>query len=350
MWTEIYRPKRVEELVGQEAVVKRLKGFVAVKTVPNLLLWGPKGTGKTSMVYALATELYDNYAENLMFVECADFSEQRKKWLRDDDRFKHFYSDSKSAMDIFKGMLREYATLSPITAEFKLLVFNNADLLPVDAQQALRRTMERSNKTSRFIFCTTKPAGVIPAIRSRCLNLYFRSLAKSGALDTLLKAIAQKEGIELSDGGLLMLKRYAQGDAGAAINMLEAASASSSQISGKALKEVVRTVFRQRTKVDALIESVFAGKSKDIRTALEKLIKDERKDGQSFMVLLHEALRRKMNAARSDPELFARLMLYESETDYELCYSLNNMIHIEEMMMKWHQQQNSGGSKQPGII
>jgi len=350
MWTEKYRPKKIKELVGQDVVVKRLKGFVNEKTVPNLLLWGLKGTGKTSMVYALAAELYDNYDENLLLIECSDFIEQRKKWLQDNNRFKRFYDDQKSAMDIFKGMIREYAVLAPITAEFKLIVFSNADLLPPDAQQALRRTMERSNRTSRFIFCTTKPAGVIPAIRSRCLNLYFRSLAKSDALDTLLRRIAREEGIELTEGGLLMLKRYAQDDAGAAISMLEASSAISSLIDGKAVKEVVRALFMQRKKVDALVESVFRGESKSMRTDLERLINDERKEGRKILLELYEALRSKMNAERCDQKLFARLMLYTGETDYELCYSLNNMMHIEEMMVKWHQQQNSGVNKQPGII
>ena len=350
MWTEKYRPKRVEEIVGQDAVVKRLKGFVKERTTPNLLLWGPKGTGKTSMVYAVAAELYDSYEENLVVIECSDFMEQRKKWLRDDERFKLFYNEQKSAIDIFKGTMREYAALAPITADFKLLVFNNADLLPLNAQQALRRTMERSNKTSRFVFCTTKPAGIIPAIRSRCLNLFFRSLAKSDAMDTLLRRIAKEEGAELTEGGLLLLKVYARGDVGAAITMLEAASAISLLIDGKAIKEVVRNAFFQRKKVEEFVNSIFEGRYDKIRTDLEIMIKDERKDGPEFLVELHAALRRKMKVGRGDPVSFAQFMLYEGEADYELCNSLNNMIHIEEMITKWRQQQNSGGSKQPGII
>lgn len=335
MWTEKYRPRRVDELLGQDDVVKRIKGFVREKTVPNLLLWGTKGTGKTTLVYALATELYDNYDENLVFIECLDFMEQRKNWLLNSDRFKRFYDENKSAMSIFKDTIREYAALSPITADFKLLVFSNADVLPVDAQQALRRIMERSSKTSRFIFCTTKPAGVIPAIRSRCLNLYFRLLDKSDAMDRLLRRIASEEGVELTEDGLRILKQYAQGDTGAAIAMLEAASLSSSKIDGKALNEVVQTVSHQSKKVDKLIDSVFAGWSnEEVRMELEKQIKDERKDGQKFLVGLHEALRRKMKSGRGDPKLIARFMLYEGETDYELCNSLNNMIHLEEMLIK----------------
>ena len=343
MWREKYRPGSLAEIEGQDDVIDRLKSFTERKQVPNLLLWGSRGVGKTSSVLALAQELYGSHDENLFIVECRDFVEQRKKWLRADKRFRFYYDEHKSALDIFKDMIRSYAVLAPINAAFKLMAFNNADLLPVDAQQALRRIMERSSRTSRFIFITTKPSAIIPAIRSRCLNLLFQPLIKTGAMDRLLLRIASQEELELTDQGLAMLKRYAGGDAGTAIDIMEAASAisNSNRIDSEEIVVVAQELRKRSNRVADLIDMALAGRYRELRAELKRLMRDEKMSGREIVEAIHDiVLQRK---ARLGARRLAKVMIHIGDADYKLCSAFNSMIHIEELVVRCrHFYSNSG--------
>lgn len=340
MWIEEYRPKRLDELVGHDEVVTRLQGYVKERTIPNLLVWGPRGAGKTSLVYALAREFYGaEYAENLVHIETADFVLQGKRWLKENERFKLFYEEQKSALVLFKEMIREYAAISPISAPFKLLFFANADLLPRALQQALRRIMERSVRTARFVFATTKPASIIPALRSRCLNLPLRSLELTGALELVIRTIAEREGLTVTRRGLQLLADYARGDAGAAVTILEAAAAAAAPsrvIDTGDIEAVAELTYFHRKKAAEVLELAFEERYKDLRSRLEFLLREERLSGKELLVELHEALRRKMQTRQTtaDARLFAQLVTYEGEADLKLCTSFYSIVQLETMLLK----------------
>lgn len=364
IWIEKYRPRKIEEILGQEEVVKVIKEFIKRKTVPNLLLWGSKGTGtdRTSLVYALARQLYGEFCEeNLLLIESSDFVEQGKRWLKEDKRFNFFYKEEKTAFDIFKQIVREYAALPPINAKFRILFFNNADFLPKALQQSLRRTMENNSKTSRFIFSTTKPAAIISPLRSRCLNLHFNRIDKSGAMGILMKNIAAKEGITLGEGCIGALEKYSDGDIGVAINMLEAAaviervaamqnstSLSSSSFSDtntnmpnmlmvdkNSIEKVVVVIQRKNIEIEELIDLALSHRYKEAKKKMQFLIKEEGMKGREILAGIHEALKKKMKKKEHEKK-FAHLFLHESYTDFKLCNSLNSMIHLEEMLLKFN--------------
>ena len=186
LWIEKYRPQALEGVVGQEHVVRHLHRFAAERSVPHLLVTGPHGTGKSAAIECLAKALYgDSWDGNTTILDATSLFFQGKGSLATDERFAHLYRKDEGLSVNFKRIVRWYASMRPLGAEFKILVLDGAHSLPREIQQALRRTLERYSATCRFILCTTNQSGIIPAISSRCLPLSFSSVGGPIILDTL---------------------------------------------------------------------------------------------------------------------------------------------------------------------
>ena len=226
LWTEKYRPCSFSEILGQEPVVQHLSSFAASGTLPHLLLSGPHGTGKSTAVICLAKTLYhDNWELNTSVFPVADLFSQGKTCLEQDERFTHIYQKNLSLIANFKYILKWYASMRPLDAEFKLMVFEDAHTLTRDAQQALRRIMERTSNTCRFVFTTTNPSAIIPAVSSRCLPLFFAPVGQDIVLDHLM-VIRAKEAAgsqTCTDDDLDLIVQAAAGDMRRAVLLLQAA-------------------------------------------------------------------------------------------------------------------------------
>jgi replication factor C small subunit len=226
LWTERYRPLQFSEILGQDPVVHHLESFAASGTVPHLVLSGPHGTGKSASVSCFARALYgESWELNTSVFQTADVFLQGKTYLEQDERYSHLYQKSQSLINNFKYILKWYASIRPLDTEFKLMVFEDAHALTRDAQQALRRIMERYSPTCRFIFTTTNQSALIPAISSRCLPLFFSPISP----EVMLSHLAEIRDRELagkhpcSDDDLELIGVAAQGDMRRAILLLQVA-------------------------------------------------------------------------------------------------------------------------------
>jgi replication factor C small subunit len=186
LWIEKYRPQSLREVAGQEQVVRHLLQFAAGGSLPHLLVTGPHGTGKSSAIECLAKALYgEGWAGNTTVLDAASLFLQGKGSLAADERFSHLYRKDEGLSANFRRIVRWYASMRPLEAEFKILVIEGAHSLPREIQQALRRTLERYSATCRFILCTTNQSAIIPAISSRCLPLTFTPVEGSVILEIL---------------------------------------------------------------------------------------------------------------------------------------------------------------------
>ena len=207
MWTEKYRPKRLEDILGQDANVQELLGFLQNNSVPNMLLFGPPGTGKTSSILAFANEMYgnNNLKGNVLELNASD---ERK-------------------LETIRTKVKSFARTVPISgSQFKLLILDEADNLTSDAQQALRRIMEKYVRTCRFVLICNYPSKIIAPIQSRCVLLHFRPIQSTQFRERLLD-IAKSEGKGIDEASLELIEKAAEGDMRRAVNVLQAAASRS---------------------------------------------------------------------------------------------------------------------------
>jgi replication factor C small subunit len=201
-WTEKYRPKKLNEVIGQEHIVKVMKAFVEKKSMPHLLFAGPPGVGKTSLAYALANELYKSLAGNFLETNASD----------------------ERGIDVIRGKIKEFSrSLTANEVGFKIIFLDEADALTQDAQHALRRTMEVFSKETRMILSCNYSSKIIEPIQSRTAIFRFSQLEKKD-VEKMIRRIEKGENIKVSDEAIDVLYYISEGDLRKVINTLQGAA------------------------------------------------------------------------------------------------------------------------------
>ena len=318
LWIEKYRPEKLTDILGQDPVIQNLSSFAASKSVPHLILTGPHGTGKSVAIECFAKMLYkENWELNTSVFQTADLFLQGKAYLEQDDRFAHLYQKNQSLITNFKYIIKWYASLRPLDAEFKLMVFEDAHALTKDAQQALRRIMERASTTCRFIFSTTNQSALIPPVTSRCLPLFFSPVDQNVILRHL-RTIRERENSGIhpcSDDDLELIAQVAQGDMRRAILLLQVALEA-----GRC--QDLFTIAQSET-ANVATSAIDALKKGDVRNAirrLESLMIDYGLSGSEVFSEIRAITQREYN----DPSLAIAL----ADAEFRIRHGNNEFVQI----------------------
>ena len=224
LWIEKYRPETFDTLLGQSSAAKQLTAYADAGNLPHLMVIGRSGVGKTAALEIFSRGFYtESPAENTTVLPVSVMFSQGHTYFAENERFAHLYQKGKSVLANFKYIVKWHASLKPLSAPFRLIIFDGAGDLPKDAQAALRRIMERYSQTCRFIFVTNTIASLIDPIRSRCVPLYFLPI-EDDVMTSHLRTILDVEGCSVSDDMLEMIVLGAKGDVRKAVMWLELAA------------------------------------------------------------------------------------------------------------------------------
>lgn len=316
-WVEKYRPVTLSDVVGQGMISERLQSYVKNRNVPNMMFSGSAGIGKTSSAVALARELYGkNFSQNFLELNASD----------------------ERGIDVVRNTIKDFARTLAFDANFKIIFLDESDSLTSDAQQALRRTMERYTKTCRFILSCNYSSKIIEPIQSRCVVFRFKPLAAED-IKNRLGEIAKIEGAKLTDKAMDAVVYVADGDCRKAINILEA----SVSLGGEVDEKIVYSV-SSRAEPAEIKELIGLALKKDFLGAREKLdvlLHDYGMSGEDVVLQLYKEV---VNAEEERINSRMKIDLIDKigEYNFRITEGANDRIQLEALIAQFMKYENKG--------
>ena len=337
-----YRPTTFEDMIGQEAMVTTLQNaFKAGRVAHAFMLTGVRGIGKTTTARLLARALnYESDTVKGPSVELATpgthceliMSSSHMDVLEMD-------AASRTGVENMREML-DGVRYAPATARYKVYIIDEVHMLSAGAFNALLKTLEEPPDHAKFIFATTEIRKVPITVLSRCQRFDLRRV-EADALQTHLSKICEKEAAKVSDDGLALIARAAEGSVRDSLSLLDQAIVQAGLEGGEVSGEQVRTMLglADRVRILDLFALAATGDGKGALTEMRSQYDDGAAPDivmRDMLDICHEVSRAKTlgtdAAFDAAPDQIKRLQ------DLAEKLSLGQLTRIWQMLLKAHNE------------
>ncbi|KAL7839925.1 hypothetical protein SRHO_G00265830 [Serrasalmus rhombeus] len=278
-WVEKYRPQTLDDLISHQDILSTIQKFISEDRLPHLLFYGPPGTGKTSTILACAKQLYKDKEFNSMVLELN----------ASDDR----------GIDVVRGPILSFASTRTIFKKgFKLVILDEADAMTQDAQNALRRVIEKFTENTRF-----------------CLICNY-----------LLEHVIQQESINITPDGMKAIVTLSSGDMRRSLNILQ----STHMAYGKVTEDTVYTCTGHPLRSD-IANILDWALNKDFTAAYNQILQLKTLKGLALHDILTE-VHLLIHRVDFPPSIRMGLLIKLADIEYRLASGTNEKIQLSSMV------------------
>ncbi len=326
-----YRPKNFNELIGQDIMVETIKNSIKINKLPNAYLFtGIRGIGKTTTARIVAKSLNCmNGVENL----CSDKMCEHCEAITNSNHLDVLEMDaaSRTGIDDIRELI-ESSKYNPTSAKYKIIILDEVHMLSKQAFNGLLKTLEEPPPHLKFIFATTEARKIPVTIISRCQRFDLHRVPVEKLIENL-KKILKIENSKVSEQGLILIAKAAEGSVRDSLSLLDRALVS--QDNGE--REIDEVFIRKmlgladKSKLLNLLNFIFKGDKKNSLEILRNMF-SEGLDPNNFLNDLLEIIYL-IQQKKDIGDLNSDLSISENEQEIINAISVN--VNTSTLIIFW---------------